>query len=374
MPNGAQGDEGQDGGHERKRDYAIVIGVTRYPRLSRDGGTADLQGSIYDAEKVRDWLVSDEGGGVPKDHVEYVIRGAGTAPGAADPTRDTVVDAFIRIYEKCWPGGPDKAPKIPTGRRLYVYVSGHGLAADLDHGALLCSNSSNNLYSTVAPYAAIKAFRQAGFFEQFVVWFDGCMDWAGMEPEPINYVPRPTGSGSPPGPVFFAYAAHPRLKAVESADENGKVRGVFTRTLLAGLEGGAVDPTTGRIDGTSLAKYLWNAMTKFLPSSVKDNTLIDKQPYVRADPEMYFGTTKKKEAAKSKVVLRFDAEHDGADARVWGRPGKQQSLALLAEQKIANGQAEFELENGVYAVDVPQRGLRAGFEVTGGAVTKLSPN
>ena len=83
---------------------------------------------------------------------------------------------------------------------------------------------------------------------------------------------------------------------------------------------------------------------------------------------------KKKEAAKSKVVLRFDAEHDGADARVWGRPGKQQSLALLAEQKIANGQAEFELENGVYAVDVPQRGLRAGFEVTGGAVTKLSPN
>jgi hypothetical protein len=46
----------------------------------------------------------------------------------------------------------------------------------------------------------------------------------------------------------------------------------------------------------------------------------------------------------------------------------------LAERKIENGQVELELENGVYAVDVPQRGLRAGFEVTGGAVTKLSPN
>lgn len=229
MPNGAQGDEGQVGEDPRKRGYAIIVGVTRYPKLSRDGGTADLQGPINDTEKVRAWIESDEGGGVPPDHVEYVIRANTTAPGTAEPTRDAVVEAFTKMYARCWPDGPAGAPKVPTGRRLYVYVSGHGLAADLDHGALLCSNSSDNLYSTVAPYASIKAFRQAGFFEEFVVWFDGCLDWAGLEPESINYVPRPVGGWLPPGPVFTAYAAHPRLRAMECPDDSGKVRGVFTR-------------------------------------------------------------------------------------------------------------------------------------------------
>jgi hypothetical protein len=371
MPNGAQVDEGQAGEDPRKRDYAIIVGVTRYPRLSRDGGTADLQGSINDAENVRAWIESDAGGGVPPDHVEYVIRANTTAPRIADPTRDAVVEAFTNMYARCWPDGPDRGPKVPTGRRLYVYISGHGLSADLDHGALLCSNSSNNLYSTVAPYASIKAFRQAGFFEEFVVWFDGCMDWAGLEPESINYIPRPGNSSLAPGPVFTAYAAHPRLKAMECPDNNGKMRGVFTRTLLEGLEGEAADPDTGVIDGLSLQKYLWNALPKHLPASAKDNILIDKQPFVRTDPCIVFGTTKKK--AELNVVLRFDAVHNGADARVWGRQlGGQQSLSPLAQHKIVNGQVEFALGNGVYAVDVPQDGLRTGFEVTGGAVTKLS--
>lgn len=114
-------------------------------------------------------------------------------------------------------------------------------------------------------------------------------------------------------------------------------------------------------------------MPKYLPASAKDNTLIDKQPFVRTDPNIVFGTTKK--AVELNVVLRFDAAHDGADARVWGRQlGGLQSLSLLTQRKIVNGQVELALGNGVYVVDVPQDGLRSGFEVTGGAVTKLSPN
>jgi hypothetical protein len=199
------------------------------------------------------------------------------------------------------------------------------------------------------------------------------MDWAGLEPESINYVPRPVGGLLPPGPVFTAYAAHPRLKAVEcpDSDEYGKVRGVFTRTLLAGLEGAAAN-NKGEIDCFSLQNYLFNAMPKYLPASAKENTLVDKQPFVRTDPGIVFGTMKK--TVESKVVLRFDAAHNGAEARVWGRQGSQQSLSLLAQREIVNGRIELALGNGMYAVDVPQYGLRTGFEVTGGAVTKLSPN
>lgn len=371
MPNGAQDNAGE-AEDVRQRDYAIIIGITRYPNLSLDGKSADLRGPINDARKVRAWIESDEGGGVPPANVEYVIRGENSVAGAPDPTRDAVVQAFVNMYARCFPEGPEHAPKVPTGRRLYVYVSGHGLAADLDHGALLCSNSSNNLYSTVSPYASIKAFRQLGFFDQFVVWFDGCMDWAGLEAEPINYVPRPAGGWLPPGPVFIAYAARPRLKAMESPDENGEVRGVFTRTLLAGLEGGAVDPMTGKIDSSSLAKYLWNAMPEYMPASAKENVLIAKQPFVRTDPDISFGVPKG--AAKSTVVLRFADEHNGARARVWGRKAEsQQSLSLLSENTIVNGRIELVLGNGIYAVDVPEHGLRTSLEVTGSAVTKLPP-
>lgn len=371
MPNAAQGDDGQAGEDARKRDYAIIVGVTRYPRLSLDGASADLKGPINDAKKVRAWIESDEGGGVPSCHVKYVIRESPVA-GTPDPTRDAVVQAFIDMYARCYPNGPNEAPEMPLGRRLYVYVSGHGLAADLDHGALLCSNSSNNGYSTVAPYASIKAFRQQGFFEQFVVWFDGCMNWAGLEPEPINYVPRPTRDWGELGPVFVAYAAKPRLKAVESPDENGEVGGVFTRTLLAGLEGRAVDTRTGQIEGSDLQKYLWNAMPDYMPASAKDDVLIAKQPFVRTDLGIVFHTTKKE--AKFAVVLRFTDAQNGARARVWGRKSESgQSLSLLDERTIVDGQVELALGKGIYAVDVPEHGLRASLEVTGSAVTKLLP-
>jgi hypothetical protein len=361
--------DGQATADDGERDFAIIVGVTRYPELSRDGGSADLQGSGRDALKVRDWLVNDEGGGVPRGNVWCITRAEATAHETADPTRDAIVKAFTEVYKRCWPNGPAGAPQVPTGRRLYVYVSGHGLSSDLDHGALLCSNSSDNLYSTLAPYASLRAFRQAGFFEQFVIWFDGCMDWAGIDPEGINYNPRPGQSFRPPGPVFTAYAAHPRLKTVECPDDAGLVRGVFTRTLLKGLEGEAADPETGLIDGFSLQKYLWNTMPKYLPDSAKENVLVDKQPFIRTDPGIVFGRAK--QISMATVVLRFAPQQNGAEAQVWGRKPDGLSFSLLAKQEIVNGQAKFTLPNGIFAVNVPEHGLRTGFEVTGAAVTKL---
>jgi len=367
---GGEGAKDQSGLDPRERDYAIVIGVTKYPLLLRDGASVDLQGPIKDAETVRAWLTSNTGGGVPPDHIEYVVRVAETATATPDPTRDTVVQAFARMYARCWES--NGAPKIPTGRRLYVYVSGHGLANDLDHGALLCSNSSQSLFATVAPYASLSAFRQAGFFEQFVVWFDGCMDWAGLDPEVINYNPRPGNALTPPGPVFTAYACRARLRAMECPDAAGIVHGVFTQTLLAGLEGGAdLDPTTGLVESLSLRNYLINAMPKFLPASAKDNPLVDKQPLVRSDAGIFFGLPKP--TAVSPVVLRFGDSQEGATARVWGRKPNEPALSVLANRTVSNGLVQLELPNGIYAVDVPAHGLRTGFEVTGGIVTKLDP-
>jgi hypothetical protein len=364
MTSGKDGDAPQ--GDESLHDYAIVVGVTCYPELTRDGAVADLAGPSTDAEKVRAWLLSDEGGGVPESNLEYVVQ---LAP------RNAVERAFARMWGRCWVG-PNGMPKFPTGRRLYVYCSGHGLAAsDLDHAALLCSNASEHQYSTVIPHECIRAFRQSGFFKEFVIWFDGCMDWAGSDIDGgISYRPPPV-SDSPSAtaaPLFEAYAAHPRFRAVEAPDDHGIVRGVFTRTLLAGIQGEAADPSTGQIDGLSLKSYLENTMEKYLPESDKRNILIDKKPLVRTDEGIVFGTLKEADIVKAKVVLRFGGLNHGAEARLWGREPKGGSVSLLKTQRIDQGNIEFELPSGLYAVDVPQHGLRRGFEVSGRIVTELS--
>ena len=38
-------------------DFAVVVGVARYPELSAEGVAVDLDGPNNDALAVRDWLV-----------------------------------------------------------------------------------------------------------------------------------------------------------------------------------------------------------------------------------------------------------------------------------------------------------------------------
>ena len=112
MSNGV--DAGEEQKDPRKKDYAIVVGVSRYPKLTREGGTpADLDGPINDALKVREWLGRDDGGGVPLENVEYVVRQPVTPAVAPDPTRDTIVQAFAQMYARCWQ--PNGAPIVPSG-------------------------------------------------------------------------------------------------------------------------------------------------------------------------------------------------------------------------------------------------------------------
>ena len=62
------------------------------------------------------------------------------------------------------------------------------------------------------------------------------------------------------GPTFIAFAAQRPLKAVERAfaEDADKFHGVFTWTLMQGLQGAAVDGF-GMVTGRSLADWLRNA-------------------------------------------------------------------------------------------------------------------
>src|SRR5215207_6201296 len=176
-------DSGADNGG-RLEDHAIIIAVTRYPKLSRAAsGDADLHG-IEAATAVHDWLITH--GGVKKENTQLVLRKARNPETKdPDPNLAAVTQAFTELYEKCW--DDNDQPIIPFGRRLYVYMSGHGFAIDDDDGAVFCSEASSRAPWGIAAIRALKAFRRGNFFKEFVLWVDACMDWEGVEPVQFDF-------------------------------------------------------------------------------------------------------------------------------------------------------------------------------------------
>src|SRR3954465_14667769 len=100
-------------------DYAVVVGVARYPEFSPNGIAADLNGPDNDAEAVRNWLVDPQGGGLDPVNVK-LLRSAEFDP--LDP--DDPQPAVARIEQELkW---VERQTRDSMGNRFYMYFSGHG--------------------------------------------------------------------------------------------------------------------------------------------------------------------------------------------------------------------------------------------------------
>ena len=115
-----------------KDDYAVVTGINWYPGLSH------LDGPVNDAINIRAWLLDAAGGDVPEENIKMVL--SPPTPDAmnrsnAKPARDMIIEAFESILDQ-------KDYKGKIGRRLYMYMSGHGFAPQVDDAALLLANAT----------------------------------------------------------------------------------------------------------------------------------------------------------------------------------------------------------------------------------------
>jgi hypothetical protein len=234
-------------------DYAVVVGIAKYP------GLTDLAGPDTDAQAVYDWLVDQAGGGLDAENAE-LIRSAQfdpVDPRDPKPASGVVKAALVRIAAKT-----QQAP----GNRLYLYFSGHGFAPTLEEGALFTAEASQLAPFHVYAHSWLKAFRRAGLFRDVVLWMDCCMNYQQsiMVDEADMRIAQST---KPPGPAFVGLAAQTK-SALEHTMADGKVHGVFTWTLLEGLRGGASDER-GRVTGESLKAFLQSAMPEFLPEEAR---------------------------------------------------------------------------------------------------------
>lgn len=234
--------------------YAVVVGVNEYPAIS------PLNSPGRDAEAFQKWLLSAEGGDVPPANIKTVA----TPPGvhfpdrhAAVPTRkevnralSEVMDAFEKEYEKdanAW-----------DNSRLYLYVSGHGIAPDASEAALLMANATREEYGeSIGCALYLKRFRDSTQFREIVFFADCCRSEAeNADPggPPWNRRKYQRGTVVP----LLGFAAEFQSLAFEPpADDTG--RSYFTKALIEALEGSAARVEangTSVIDSHSVKTYM----------------------------------------------------------------------------------------------------------------------
>src|SRR5262245_33340009 len=168
-------------------DRGIVVGINSYPDI------APLLGPELDAKEFYDWLISEDGGDVPADRVDKIVSSdfPPESPGAAvrKPT-DEVASAFDRLQAESFRMGRPKR----LGRRLYVYVAGHGARLpfqndpDSSDAALLLADANMGNATHVMTKIRALYFLNAGIFDEIAVFMDCCRQSVSLNPSYPNYL------------------------------------------------------------------------------------------------------------------------------------------------------------------------------------------
>lgn len=218
-------------------NYALVIGINGYASPEWR-----LNGAVTDALDFARWATAT--GGVPPDdaHLRLLL-----SPSASDPT--PMLPAGVTSYADATSVGIRRAMRdlrlvLPNegGERLYFYYAGHGASLPQwkDEPILIPADFSDpeldaNLplgFSEILPVLAGLPFREQIFF------IDACRDFA------LDGFERAVGSAVRLRPEhrgprqYVLYSVAPGQRAAETG------QGLWTSTLLEGLEGQRYQPLT----------------------------------------------------------------------------------------------------------------------------------
>lgn len=211
-------------------DHAILLAVNRYPGLS------SLKGPENDAKAFHDWLVSPEGGAVPETQVISILSSDPPTPSDLYDEHPTVRD-FHRALDNLTLDA-QRQFKARAGRRLYLFLAGHGFTAGAIKNDPALFTAEAQAYDAVHIAAPRYATRMAdaGLFDEIVLVMDCCQDFF-FTKEVMNptWMP-PARNMTNQVKVFQAFGA-PRGQAAyeDVATEGGPVRGNFSRIWCEAL-------------------------------------------------------------------------------------------------------------------------------------------
>ena len=228
-------------------DYAIVVGIARYPYLDA------LSGPVNDAKDFHRWLVDPAGGKVPKGNVKTVYSSTRTPRRGATPEPTSV--AIDAAFEEIIAASQQHGGR--GGRRIYLYFAGHGIAPKRNDVVLLMANAATGRTGHhIAGSRYAEWFRDQAYFDEVVMFMDCCQ---GRYPRvTVRDPPWESNPGQRPSRHYYAYATEwSRATREGPFGAQGSVRGLFTLALLAGLRS-ADRNERGQLTGAMLQAFVLN--------------------------------------------------------------------------------------------------------------------
>lgn len=341
------------------QDWAIVIGIRFYP------GFSDLDGPENDAKSFHEWLTSPVGGSVPVSQTRLILSADYHPPlpnGAthAKPTVQLIQEAFDELFDRSQKNDDD-GRGFRVGRRLYIYLAGHGFEPQPEHVALLAANATRNRAGYhIAGKLYADVVRYAGLFDEVVLFMDCCREWYSRVPLNLPpYVSMPSGNAPENGRWFTCYATKWSRKSREKMI-GGERRGVFTTALLKGLCGAAANEV-GEVTAGSLADYLHAHMKDLLTKEELDDPEIPKLPEVNCNHESRSGMVIARVPPPRYVTeIVVPASAQGKYLTVLDR-----DFHSVLQRQVQADPIVVELSRGFYLAQILPDGLRKAFEVYG---------
>lgn len=244
-----------------------------------------------------------------------------------------------------------------VGKRLYVYMSGHGFSTPQRQGCLLTGDAGpGRINANIGASNWLHWWQDAGYFDEYVLLLDCCMNRMALavpSAPPLSSIT----TDMPPGPTFIAFAAKRPLKAVEVPipEDADNFHGVFTWAFLDGLRGAAIN-AFGTVTGHSMANWLRASLHLRLRDVDRFDPEVSQEPeIVKDDPGLIFARSVS--PLLFDILLTFPSDAVGKVARIWSR------TPPVPQQFEARANTSLRLAAGLYVVEVPDAGYRHGFEV-----------
>jgi hypothetical protein len=332
-------------------DWALVVGISKYPTFGPTSADAnDLRGPINDAVEIADVLRNTLG----VQNITLLTSDKNNGKDWAEPPRPVVEDIdrwftkVIMASEANIEAG--KGPQV--GRRLYVYLSGHGLAPEKSKRALV---SADALARTYIKHFLATAWHDrlinSKFFAEYVLWMDCCTQArVTLIPSDPPFELKPILVPQPPQVVACA-ARFGELAVELPLGANAEFHGAFTFELVRGLRGAAANPTTGGIRTSDLAGYLYQAVPVHI-DKLPDKTGISREPDFIEDDDMEFVAPRQAPAAKARTITFTSQDGpvpaDGTAVRILDHARQPLAGGPVA---VAGGKLTVALSPGLYKLE-----------------------
>jgi uncharacterized caspase-like protein len=345
-------------------DWAIVVGVTRYPGLNDD-----LKGPENDAKSFGDWLIDKAGGDVPKEHVTLIVSSAYEHT----PMQFTILGRF-----KAMPSaseieyallGPEAVSEglsrahhgKKVGRRLYIYLAGHGFELEDDKGSthvVLCAaNATREVAGNSIPgqlWATLYA--RSGLFDEVFLLMDCCRERfprAPLRQPPLILFAQPDAKDK----WVCAFAAQWSKDTYEKPF-GSTTRGIFTTALLRGLRGEA-STAKGEVTVASLSDYMMNNMKRLLTEQELADSTIAPEPNIlpNIDPSTVIVLVP---PTKYRVSIRVGPADAGKTLTIYNGSG-----TVFQQTLTAGAPVEVSLARGMYVAQIIPPGRVVNIEVPG---------